>query len=273
MLVDSYLFAGLHKGIPSLFADLKSLYSDHHKQESIQSVVEALRTRLASEDPKPTTESEPPTTYLWTLFFLAQHYSHIGQHKHSLELLDEALEHTPTLPDLLAFKARVLKRAGDPYSAARCMDEARVLDLQDRFLNTKCGKYRLRAGLMKEAYDVLGLFTKVRQSSFSRLYYMLRSDPHRLLMPRKTRQALLPTLRICSRFSSSSRMRMVIAVEGTLPWPSKSITLCRKSSTNSRTINLTSMVIPYGSSPSISISSMLYICSPQRSAKTHNYAV
>ena len=41
------------------------------------------------------------------------------------------------------------------------MDEARVLDLQDRFLNTKCAKYRLRAGLEEEAQEVLGLFTKV----------------------------------------------------------------------------------------------------------------
>lgn len=59
------------------------------------------------------------------------------------------------------FKARVLKRVGDPFGAARAMDEARLLDLQDRFLNTKTGKYRLRAGMEEEAQEVLGLFTKV----------------------------------------------------------------------------------------------------------------
>ncbi len=59
------------------------------------------------------------------------------------------------------FKARVLKRAGDPFGAAKAMDLARTLDLQDRFLNTKCGKYRLRAGLFEEAVEVFGLFTKV----------------------------------------------------------------------------------------------------------------
>lgn len=59
------------------------------------------------------------------------------------------------------FRARVLKRLGDPFGAARCMDEARLLDLQDRFLNTKVGKYRLRAGMEEEAQEVLGLFTKV----------------------------------------------------------------------------------------------------------------
>lgn len=58
-------------------------------------------------------------------------------------------------------KARVLKRLGDYYGAALCMDEARLLDLQDRFLNTKCAKYRFRAGLVDEANEILGLFTKV----------------------------------------------------------------------------------------------------------------
>jgi hypothetical protein len=71
------------------------------------------------------------------------------------------MEHTPTLPELYMTKARVLKRAGDPYGAVRAMDDARSLDGQDRYVNTKSGKYRLRAGMINEADEVLGLFTKV----------------------------------------------------------------------------------------------------------------
>ncbi|KAH8102267.1 NMDA receptor-regulated protein 1a [Cristinia sonorae] len=159
-LAEPYLFSGLDKGIPSLFADIKSLYRNNDKQQVIASIVETIREQSAAQSPQPTTESEPPTTYLWTLYFLAQHYSHTSDYKRALSLLDEALGHTPTLPELLMYKARVLKRLGDPYGAARSMDEARVLDLQDRFLNTKCAKYRLRAGLEEEAQELLGLFTK-----------------------------------------------------------------------------------------------------------------
>ncbi|KAK7684976.1 hypothetical protein QCA50_011811 [Cerrena zonata] len=160
-LIESYLLSGIERGIPSLFTDIKLLYKDAFKQETIQSVIESHREKLSSPaPPAPSSESEPPTTYLWTLYFLAQHYSFIGQHDKSLSLLETALSHTPTLPELFMFKARVLKRVGDPYGAARAMDEARLLDLQDRFLNTKTGKYRLRAGLEEEAQDVLGLFTK-----------------------------------------------------------------------------------------------------------------
>ncbi|KAI0341366.1 N-terminal acetyltransferase A, auxiliary subunit [Trametopsis cervina] len=157
-LAEPYLITGIEKGIPSIFADIKSLYRDPYKLETIASIVEAHRSKFAESTASPSTE--PPTTYLWSLYFLAQHYSHISQHERALALLSEALDHTPTLPDLLMLKARVLKRLGDPYGAAKAMDEARVLDLQDRFLNTKCGKYRLRAGMADEAQEVLGLFTK-----------------------------------------------------------------------------------------------------------------
>ncbi len=170
-LADQYIQSALEKGIPSLFADIKALYTDTSKREIIQTIVETLREKLIPPEPQststtpddePLSEAEPPTTYLWTLYFLAQHYSHISQHIRALSLLETAIQHTPTLPELFTCKARVLKRAGDPWGAAKAMDEARVLDLQDRFLNTKCGKYRLRAGLEEEAQEVFGLFTKVR---------------------------------------------------------------------------------------------------------------
>ncbi|KAH9928580.1 NMDA receptor-regulated protein 1a [Amylocystis lapponica] len=159
-LAESYILSGLKKGIPSLFADIKALYKEPQKQQVIEDIVEALREELASPPPEPASESESPTTYLWSLYFLAQHHSSLSRHSRALSILDLAIAHTPTLPELFMFKARVLKRCGDYLGAARCMDVARLLDLQDRFLNTKCAKYRLRAGLVEEASEILGLFTK-----------------------------------------------------------------------------------------------------------------
>lgn len=78
-----------------------------------------------------------------------------------MELLDLAIAHTPTLPELYTCRARTLKRAGDFFGASRAMEDARLLDGQDRFLNTKSAKYRMRAGLIDEASALLGLFTKV----------------------------------------------------------------------------------------------------------------
>lgn len=49
---------------------------------------------------------------------------------------------------------------GDIQKAAQVMNEGRELDLQDRFINSKCAKYMLRAGQIEEAEKVLGLFTR-----------------------------------------------------------------------------------------------------------------
>ncbi|PIL27725.1 hypothetical protein GSI_10878 [Ganoderma sinense ZZ0214-1] len=159
-LVQPYLETRLEKGVPSLFADLKSLYRSPEKRDAIESAVTALLSTLQHPPTVPSPPDTDPTEYIWALYFLAQHYSFLGNHKKAIELLDEAIAHTPTLPELYMFKARVLKRAGDPFGAAKNMDLARTLDLQDRFLNTKAGKYRLRAGLVEGAVELFGLFTK-----------------------------------------------------------------------------------------------------------------
>lgn len=120
---------------------------------------------------------ESSTSYLWTLYFLAQHYSTISNHSHALSLLTLATSHTPSLPELSMLRARVLKRAGDEQGAMLAMKEARELDGQDRFLNSKCAKYLVRADKVDEAEEVLGLFTKVRSSARA-----LRSWGGQLLM-------------------------------------------------------------------------------------------
>jgi len=171
-LANAYLLRGLKKGIPSLFVDLKPLYQDTQKRAIIEELVDGYRRSLEEgylpdESPNDTgtePDSDVPTTYLWTLYFLAQHFSHIGQHPHALSLLSLAITHTPTLPELHTLRGRILKRLGDYHGASIAVNEARLLDGQDRFLNTKSAKYKLRAGLIEEANDTFGLFTKVSQA-------------------------------------------------------------------------------------------------------------
>lgn len=164
-LAREYLQAALKKGIPSLFADVKSLYTDQPKLDAIQVLLDELATEHApdSQAASSSSSSSDPSTYLWVLYFQAQHYSHLGDYDRALEILNTAITHTPTLPELYTCRARVFKRAGDPYLAARALEEARLLDGQDRFLNTKSAKYHLRAGLIDEAHNLFGLFTKVSQ--------------------------------------------------------------------------------------------------------------
>lgn len=178
---------GLKKGIPSLFVDLKPLCQDTQKRAILEELVDGYRRTLEegclpNESPNNVaeeTDGDIPTTYLWTLYFLAQHFSYIGQQSRALSLLSSAISHTPTLPELHTLRGRILKRLGDLRGASVAVNDARLLDGQDRFLNTKSAKYKLRAGLVEEANDTLGLFTKVFAVPFpclSLILYILTSE-------------------------------------------------------------------------------------------------
>ncbi|GAB5591523.1 hypothetical protein Unana1_06423 [Umbelopsis nana] len=161
---DAYLQSALRKGVPSLFVDVKRLYSDSEKEKIVEELVTGYADSLeksghfnAEQDEKVV---EPPTAYLWTLYFLAQHYDKLRKTELALKTIDKAIEHTPTLVELYMTKGRILKHGGDLEAAARVMNEARELDLQDRFINSKCAKYYIRNDKVEEAEKILGLFTR-----------------------------------------------------------------------------------------------------------------
>lgn len=62
----------------------------------------------------------------------------------------------------VSFVFPLSQHAGNIREAARWMDEAQALDTADRFINSKCAKYLLKAGLVKEAEEMCAKFTRVR---------------------------------------------------------------------------------------------------------------
>lgn len=169
--VDKYLRVLLQKGVPSTFVDVKALYKDKDKADTIEQLAESYIQNLRSSssstlDEQPngvpsstdSSSKEAPTSYLWTLYFLAQSYDRRRNLTRATELIDEALAHTPTLVELHLTKARILKHSGAVQLAAEQMNVARELDLQDRFINTKSTKYYLRADQNGEAINTISLF-------------------------------------------------------------------------------------------------------------------
>lgn len=55
-----------------------------------------------------------------------------------------------------------LQHAGNIKEAAQWMDEAQALDTADRFINSKCAKYMMKASLIKDAEEMCSKFTRVR---------------------------------------------------------------------------------------------------------------
>ncbi|CAJ0954505.1 unnamed protein product [Ranitomeya imitator] len=117
-------------------------------------------------------KEEPPTTLLWVQYYLAQHYDKIGQPSLALEYINAAIESTPTLIELFLVKAKIYKHAGNIKEAARWMDEAQALDTADRFINSKCAKYMLKANMIKEAEEMCSKFTREGTSAVENLNEM-----------------------------------------------------------------------------------------------------
>ncbi|XP_063227902.1 N-alpha-acetyltransferase 15, NatA auxiliary subunit [Bacillus rossius redtenbacheri] len=176
-LVDKYLRQGLHKGVPPLFVDLRSLYKDPEKVEIIQRLllqyVEGLKkVGRFSEEEAENVPKEPPSALLWAYYYLAQHYDFLGQTDQALSFIDAALDHTPTLIELFVTKGRIYKHAGDVFEAYRWLDEAQGLDTADRYINSKCAKYMLRANLVREAEETCSKFTREGVSAMENLNEM-----------------------------------------------------------------------------------------------------
>ncbi|XP_041357444.1 N-alpha-acetyltransferase 15, NatA auxiliary subunit-like [Gigantopelta aegis] len=117
-------------------------------------------------------EKEPATAILWTYYYLAQHFDFMGDMEKAMGYMDLGLEHTPLLIELFTLKAKLMKHAGDMEEAVRLMDEAQSLDTADRYINSKCAKYMLRASLIQEASDMCTKFTREGVSATENLNEM-----------------------------------------------------------------------------------------------------
>eukprot|EP00824_Muranothrix_gubernata_P001474 TRINITY_DN1168_c0_g1_i1.p1 TRINITY_DN1168_c0_g1~~TRINITY_DN1168_c0_g1_i1.p1 ORF type:complete len:416 (-),score=97.09 TRINITY_DN1168_c0_g1_i1:151-1398(-) len=141
-----YIKAFLIKGVPSLFSSLKIFYKTSSKVEILQKLIdENLQSLKEKQTFEGEEELQDPTIYLWMLMFAAQHYKIIGNLEKALELINEAITHTSTLPELYVIKARILKHLNKPDEAWRTLNEGRELDLADRYMNARTVKYMIRA--------------------------------------------------------------------------------------------------------------------------------
>ncbi|KAF9941414.1 N-alpha-acetyltransferase 15, NatA auxiliary subunit [Modicella reniformis] len=161
-IADEYLRSMLSKGLPSLFVNIKSLYKDSDKEKAVEELVLGYAASLDKSNSFDHSGSsvEPPTALLWTLYFLAQHFDFKGNTNQALEYINRAIEHTPTLVEFYMTRGRILKHAGDLVGAVESLDDAKEMDLQDRFINSKCTKYMLRADQMAKAEETVVRFTR-----------------------------------------------------------------------------------------------------------------
>lgn len=149
-----------NKGVPSTFANLKHLYSDSFKKDTLPSLAEEYLQEAEGSNAEASSDSSKGVGA--ALFFLAQHYNyHMSRDlTKALEYVEKAIQLDPKSVDFQMTKARIFKHQGDIAKAAEAMDQARLLDTKDRYINTKAAKYQLRNNENEKALNTLGLFTR-----------------------------------------------------------------------------------------------------------------
>ena len=163
---DQYLQRLLHKGIPSLFANIKALYADATKKTIIQELAESYaggtHTPLANGSANKKTNGYASSFESFTYYFLAQHYNyHLSRNlTKAMYYIDKALELSPESLDFHMTKARIWKHYGDLEKASETMNKARLLDERDRYINTRAAKYQLRNNENATALETMSKFTR-----------------------------------------------------------------------------------------------------------------
>ncbi|RZF41926.1 hypothetical protein LSTR_LSTR005694 [Laodelphax striatellus] len=131
-----------------------------------------LILNYATELKNDSLQKEPASALLWAYYYLAQHYDFLADTEKALHYINLAIDHTPTLIELFVTKGRIYKHAGNVMEAFTWLDEAQELDTADRYINSKCAKYMLRANLIKEAEDTCSKFTREGVSAMESLNEM-----------------------------------------------------------------------------------------------------
>jgi peptide alpha-N-acetyltransferase len=152
----------LNKGVPSLFANLKHLYSDSTKKAALPALVQEYLQERKSGEGKEQENGDSSKGEGAALYFLAQHYNyHLSRDlAKAEESVEKAIELDPKNTDFHMTKARIYKHRGNLRKAAEAMNHARTLDTRDRYINSKTAKYQLRNDENAKALETLGLFTR-----------------------------------------------------------------------------------------------------------------
>ncbi|OTA99846.1 hypothetical protein M426DRAFT_324834 [Hypoxylon sp. CI-4A] len=159
----AYLSLMLDKGVPSTFANLKHLYTDPFKRDTLGSLAhEYLESKRASSGEDAATNGDALKGEPAALYYLAQHYNyHLSRDlEKAMEHVEKGIELLPSNVEFHMTKARIWKHHGNTQKASETMDKARQLDLKDRYINTKAAKYQLRNNESEAALKTMSLFTR-----------------------------------------------------------------------------------------------------------------
>jgi hypothetical protein len=102
---------------------------------------------------------QDPTVQLWLYYYISQHKLYTNQPVEALEIINKAIQHTPTVCDLFFLKADIMNTLGNREQAAALAEEGRGLDQQDRNCNYESSRYHLKINDIEKCDELMGLFS------------------------------------------------------------------------------------------------------------------
>ncbi len=147
--LSNFMTPYIEKGIPSLFSELKPLYTDPLKVEMIGQELDKMAQNLQGK------------TLSWAYLCLSMHFCELGKHSEALEAIEKCMEIQPDLIEAYSTQSKILDAAGDVDGAALFADHARKMDLADRYLNCQASIALFKSLDVEKAETISHLFTKV----------------------------------------------------------------------------------------------------------------
>lgn len=168
-LIIEYLTQQIKQNIPSVFINIKFIYKlQKNKINLLSEIVEELLSALNKDQKIEMTKKsnnekvvlDLVPEFIWVYFFAAQHFDYLRDLEKALEMINLAIDKTPSVVEFYMVKSKILEHAGLFDKAAEAYEKAKKLDLGDRFLNAKHAKKHIRVANVEKANEIMKDFVR-----------------------------------------------------------------------------------------------------------------
>jgi len=158
----AFVLPYIEKGIPSLFAELEPLYASAEKAKIIGETLAELQN-------SPKMGKDTACMAFWIRLCLAMHCCRVGRDDEAIQEIDLAIGEAPddeSRIDAYSAKSKILDAVGDYKGAAEMAENARKLDLADRYLNCRASMALFKALQPDRAEEISQMFIKGGNNNF-----------------------------------------------------------------------------------------------------------
>jgi tetratricopeptide (TPR) repeat protein len=165
-IFSSYFLQNVKQNIPSIFTGIKFIYS--YQKEKIDIIEKLVSTHLISIENNKQLDTELcqgekldiSPQIIWVYYYAACHYDYLRDLEKAHDLINSAIDSTPTVVEFYMLKSKILKHGGMFKESITCYDKARKLDLGDRYLNAKLAKAQVRNSDIESSLDTMKEFIR-----------------------------------------------------------------------------------------------------------------